>query len=67
MDLMKLIQSFGYAFEGIITALKQQNMRIHFVITIIVIVAGLLTGISTIEWLIIILIISLVIGAGNDQ
>ncbi len=63
MDLMKLIKSFGYAFQGIFTALKQQNMRIHFASTIIVIVAGLLTGISTFEWLIIILIISLVIGA----
>lgn len=63
MDLKKLIKSFGYAFEGVFTALKQQNMRIHFASMIIVIVAGIYTGISKFEWLIIILMISLVIGA----
>ncbi|KGR78533.1 diacylglycerol kinase family protein [Ureibacillus manganicus] len=63
MDLKKLIKSFGYALEGIFTALKQQNMRIHFASMIIVIVAGIYTGISKFEWLIIILMISLVIGA----
>lgn len=63
MDLRKLILSFGYALEGIITALKQQNLRIHFASTVIVIIAGLVTGLSSLEWLVIILIISLVIGA----
>lgn len=63
MDLKKLIQSFGYAFEGILAAFKQQNMRIHLISTLIVIVAGFLTGLSTMEWLMIILIIALVIGA----
>ncbi len=63
MDLLKLIKSFGYAIEGILSALKQQNMRIHIISTLIVIVAALLTGISTTEWLAIILIVSLVIGS----
>ncbi len=31
-ELKKLIKSFGYAFEGIFTALKnERNMRVHFV------------------------------------
>lgn len=63
MDMKKLLHSFGYALEGIITALKQQNLRIHFASTLIVVIIGLITGLSSIEWLIIIIIISLVIGA----
>jgi len=63
MDLNKLIKSFGYAIVGIITAFKQQNMRIHFISMIIVLIAGLLTRLSTVEWLVIILMIAMVIGA----
>lgn len=63
MDLMKLIKSFGYALEGILTAFKQQNMQIHFASMVIVIIAGIFTGISTFEWLILVLVIALVMGA----
>jgi undecaprenol kinase len=63
MDVPKLIISFGYAFYGIWTAMKEQNMRIHFFCALIVIIAGLLTGITTTEWVILIMIIALVIGA----
>ncbi len=38
-------------------------MRIHFMSAFIVIIAGLLTGLAIVEWLIIILAITLVIGA----
>nr|WP_106779996.1 diacylglycerol kinase family protein [Lysinibacillus timonensis] len=63
MDLIKLFKSFGYAIQGIITSLKQQNMRIHFASGMIVILLGLITGLTTTEWLIIILTIALIIGA----
>ncbi|TSI03326.1 diacylglycerol kinase family protein [Lysinibacillus sp. BW-2-10] len=63
MDFPKLIKSFGYAFYGIFTALKEQNMRIHIISAMIVVFAGFLTGLSTTEWLFIIVAISLVIGA----
>ncbi|BDH62264.1 diacylglycerol kinase [Lysinibacillus sp. PLM2] len=63
MDFYKLIKSFGYAFQGIFSALKQQNMKIHVGTMLIVIIAALLTGLSLLEWLIIIIVISLVIGA----
>ncbi len=62
MDIRKLIKSFGYAFVGIVTATKQQNMRIHLISAIVVIVAALLTGISTIEWIVLIIVMALVIG-----
>ena len=61
MDLLKLIKSFRYAFYGIFTALTEQNMKIHFVSAVVVIIAGLLTGLNLVEWILIILLIALVI------
>lgn len=61
MDLLKLIKSFRYAFYGIFTALTEQNMKIHFVSAVVVIIAGFFTDLSISEWLVIILLIALVI------
>lgn len=59
MDLSKYLRSFGYAFEGIITASKEQNLKSHIVSAIIVILAGYLTGLSRMEWYIVLLLIAL--------
>lgn len=60
----KLIHSFKYAFEGIITGLKkEQNMKIHFIIMILVIIAGIILKISKIEWIICIILFGIVISA----
>ncbi|MDN4495340.1 diacylglycerol kinase family protein [Ureibacillus aquaedulcis] len=63
MDVHKLVKSFGYAFYGIWTAMNEQNMRIHIISAFIVMIAGLLTGLTKMEWVMIILVITLVIGA----
>ncbi|MEK9198749.1 diacylglycerol kinase family protein [Lysinibacillus halotolerans] len=63
MDVLKLIKSFGYALVGICTSLKEQNMRIHLFSAVIVVIAGVLTGISITEWLVLIITIALVIGS----
>ncbi|AGB41796.1 diacylglycerol kinase [Halobacteroides halobius DSM 5150] len=65
---MKLIDQFinscNYAVSGIIKALKQEtNMKIHFGIASIVLLAGLLFDISKVELLILFLSITLVIVA----
>ena len=58
----KLKNSFKYAFCGIITALKkEQNMKIHFTIAILVIIVGIILKISTIEWIICLILIGIVI------
>ncbi|WP_332646929.1 diacylglycerol kinase family protein [Lysinibacillus sp. 54212] len=62
MDIRKFIKSFSYALTGIWTASKEQNMRFHLVSMVVVIVAGLLTGLSITEWLILTLLMALVIG-----
>ena len=63
MSLLKLIRSFGYAFNGIMLSLKEQNMRIHLISACIVSLVGLFTGLTPVEWTILIITMALVIGA----
>ena len=63
MDIRKFVKSFSYAIEGIRTAMREQNFRFHLLSAVIVIVAGLFTGLSLMEWIVIVLVITLVIGA----
>ena len=56
------VLSFRYAFEGFILAFKEEpNLKIHFGIGVLVILAGLVLQISKIDWIIIITMIGLVI------
>ncbi len=56
------IKSFRYAIQGLVTiAGSQQNFRIHLIIAFLVISAGLYSGLSGIEWCIILLTICLVL------
>ena len=58
----RLINSFKYAFEGIIsTIIREQNMTIHFFATIFVVILGLFLNLSTLEWILISLICGLVL------
>ena len=58
----KLINSFKYAIEGIFTAFKtERNMKIHILIMLLVIIMGFLLKISLWEWIICIILFSIVI------
>lgn len=49
----KIINSFRYAFEGLISSLKtERNMKIHILAMILVIAPGFLLKINTKEWII---------------
>lgn len=64
MDKKKLINSFKYAFMGIKSAFKtEQNMKIHFTIMSLVILAGIFFHIEVMEWIICVGCFSFVIGA----
>ena len=63
MDIRKLIKSFSYAIQGILTAMSEQNFRFHLLSAVIVVIAGFFTGLSITEWIIIVLVITLVIAA----
>lgn len=59
----KLANSFKYAFVGIITSFrKERNMKIHFLIMMLVIILGFLLKISQVEWMICIMWFAVVIG-----
>ncbi len=63
-SLKKRVRSFGYAFQGIATLLRDEhNTRIHMAAMIAVIIAGLIFGISATEWCIVIICFGLVLMA----
>jgi diacylglycerol kinase (ATP) len=57
-----VLQSFNFAFEGIIHVLRtQRNMRIHFMIAAGVLIAALIVGVSRLELVILLMAISFVL------
>ena len=57
-----IIESFNYAAEGIIHVLRtQRNMRIHFVIAALVLVAALASGVDKLELIALLLAIAFVL------
>ena len=60
--IKRLFKSFKYATEGIIYAFKyEQNIIVHTLITISVIIIGILLKISYFEWLVCFILFGLVI------
>lgn len=60
--MKKFLLGFKYAFNGIIeTIKKERNIKIHFLVMFLVIVLGFLLQISTLEWIICIILFSIVI------
>ncbi len=60
---MKLLNSFKYAFNGLLIAFKEElNLKIHVVVLLIVIVGGFYFGITITEWILLTITIALVIG-----
>lgn len=46
-----LYKSFGYAFDGIFTCIRnERNMKIHCTAAVLVVIAGLILGLSVTEW-----------------
>ena len=62
--MKRRIQSFGYAFRGIRHVFSTEaNMKIHIVISVLVIICGIAFTISLTEWIFCLLCIGLVVGA----
>lgn len=60
----KILNSFKYAFSGIVQSFKtERNMKIHILIMTLVIIAGFVYKISTMEWIICIILFAIVISA----
>ncbi len=64
LDKKRLVDSFRYAFYGICEAYKgEQNLKIHTVIAVLVVISGFLFQISYLEWLVCLILIGLVLMA----
>ena len=62
LDKKRLVDSFRYASYGIVEAYKgEQNLRIHTVVAVLVIICGFVFQISYVEWLICFVLIGLVL------
>jgi len=60
--LREIKKAFGFAFEGIAYTFRtQNNMRIHVVIASLVIVLSFFLRLSSLEWAVILICISLVL------
>ena len=58
----KIINSFKYAIQGVLSSFKtERNMKIHFFIMLLVIIAGIVFKINKYEWIICILCFAIVI------
>lgn len=63
MKNKKLINSFKYAFKGLGSAVKsKRNMKIHFTMMMLVIIAGIFFNIAIWEWITCFILFGLVIG-----
>ncbi|HVT01434.1 MAG TPA: diacylglycerol kinase family protein [Patescibacteria group bacterium] len=64
LDDTKIQHSFGYAFEGLIFAFKEnRNIRIHTMLGSLAVIMGLILRLNYLEFLMILLSTVLVIGA----
>ena len=57
-----ILDSFNWAFEGIIHVLRtQRNMRIHFAVAVVVLVAALVVGVSRMELIVLLISVAFVL------
>lgn len=58
---MKLLKSFGYAFNGIALVVKTEiNAIIHLIATVLVVILGFRYQIDTTEWVALVVVIGMV-------
>ena len=60
MNVPKMLRSFKYAFQGIGVLMQENNARFHLFATVVVVLTGLLVGLSSTEWSIVCIITGLV-------
>jgi diacylglycerol kinase len=62
MSFKKRVASFRYAFQGLKDLFRSQaNARIHLVVALLVVMAGIVFQISRLEWMVLVFCIALVL------
>jgi diacylglycerol kinase len=63
-SLHKTILSFGYAWKGLLFMVKREhNFRFHLFAVVVVVFAGMLLGLSKHDWMTVVTMCGLVLGA----
>lgn len=63
-NFRKRLRSFKYAFNGIrLLITKEHNAWIHCFVAVCVVIAGILLGISKMEWIAVVIVIGAVLAA----
>ncbi len=64
LSYKRLSRSFGFAIAGFKKSFKEEaNMKIHVLVSLLVIMSGFLFKVSALEWIVLLFAIGLVIGA----
>lgn len=58
--IKKFMTGFYYAGNGILAGFQERNMRIHGIAAIVVIMAGIVYGLSKWEWIVVMALIGMV-------
>lgn len=61
--IAKVLRSFLYAFNGIVSGFAERNMRVHGLAAVSIILLSFLLQISLLEWLVVLLLIGLIFAA----
>lgn len=61
MKSSNIIESFKYAITGIKDSFEERNIKIQFIVMILVIITGIIVKIEIIEWIICFILFTLVI------
>lgn len=61
--ITKVLKSFIYAFNGIVSGFGERNMKVHGLAALLIIALSLFLNITLFEWLVVLLLIGLVIAA----
>lgn len=61
--LYKVIRSFKYATQGVLTAVEERNMKVHVFGALCAVILGILLKISTLEWTIVTMLIGMIFAA----
>lgn len=59
-SLKRFFKSFFHAYQGIKNGFDQRNMKVHGIVFMVVLSAGLVYQISTLEWVLIVMVSALV-------
>ncbi len=61
--LRHFLMGFVYAFKGLVSGFEERNMKIHITAVVIIVILSVFFRISSVEWIIVILLFGVVISA----